>query len=788
MKKNYLLLLFVVMFLADKIFAQTVNPCGTPDINNALKLKYPKIADYEVQLEKDIYNFSHKKDLSKYAKKTSQAHSDTDWYDIPVVVHVIHNYGPEYLTDNKVYELVNEFNKFFAGENDQSLVVKRFVPYIGKAKIRFHLATKDPFGNDTKGITHRFTYLTYGGDEQAKFDQWPPHSYLNLWFENTIGSKASTPGARVVAYTIFPTSAEAFPFNDGIVGNYQDIDDYKTHLPIATGGSYDHEVGHYFGLYHTFGNTNSPGPSRDDPATNFSGHCANDDGVDDTPPTDGCLGCCDLGDTVCSFNYFKIYPDMNGKDSLVNYPDTANEQNIMNYAECKLMFTKGQVQRMRGTLNSDVAGRNNLWDSTNLVLTGANRIIDLAPINEFSVKDGSVDATYNNTYFTCPGTSLNFACKSWNDTITDVTWTFSNGATIPTDTKTQSSAQANTGTNVPSSVVNAFTDPGWVSITLAATGNHTGTTTTNFNRTVFVADKVGTPADGYFMEFNNADTAKWPMFNYYNNGFKWQYTNVGYYDNSAIEYKGFDDRGINFTGSPLGDYDDLYSMPMDFTSFGTGPCNLNYYYSAASRTAQGYNINDCMEIYYSTDHAKTWKRLDSLVKTRLINKGTLYTAYTPSAMSDWAPMSIPVPTAARTAYTVFRFRYHPSVAQTSAGTSAGTLAVSNFSTGNNFYMDRINFSQWPAVVNEVKLTSMDVKIVPNPTAGNAYVVIKDADKATVHVVVSDITGKQVFATSQQIMGSQASIEIPQDVISVKGIYMVQTITGNQAHTQKLVVY
>lgn len=113
---------------------------------------------------------------------------------------------------------------------------------------------------------------------------------------------------------------------------------------------------------------------------------------------------------------------------------------------------------------------------------------------------------------------------------------------------------------------------------------------------------------------------------------------------------------------------------------------------------------------------------------------------------------------------------------------------SSFSTGNNFYMDRIYISQMPAGVDNTLMGNMDVKVVPNPTGGDAYVMVKDAGNTTANVIVSDITGKQVYTVSQQISGNEANILIPHNAISVKGIYMVQTITGNQTHTQKLVVY
>jgi hypothetical protein len=103
-------------------------------------------------------------------------------------------------------------------------------------------------------------------------------------------------------------------------------------------------------------------------------------------------------------------------------------------------------------------------------------------------------------------------------------------------------------------------------------------------------------------------------------------------------------------------------------------------------------------------------------------------------------------------------------------------------------MDRLNFSSVPAGINETAMNKIDAVVVPNPTHGNAYVIVKDADNATAHIVVSDVTGKVIYSTSEQVSGNTARIEIPHAAISVQGMYLVQTTTGNQTSTQKLVVY
>jgi hypothetical protein len=797
MKKINLLFLLAFVCFAGSSYGQ-VSPCATVNMNNKYKAQNPMIEVYEKQMERDIssYYLKNKSRLNQYSR--TSASSDSVWYDIPLVFHIQHNYGAEVIPDYKIFNLVAHMNEFYALETDTSTVVAEFKKYVGKAQIRFHLATKDPNGNPTKGITHRLSYLTYGGDDEVKMDQWPPSNYLNIWFEGRVGAPCGT-GCIVVAFAIMPPAAAVEPYWDGVISNYQFINDYETNAG-ATGGSIEHECGHIFNLFHTFGNTNDPGPSRIDPATNWSGHCGDDDEVDDTPPTDGCLGCCDLNDTVCSQNYFKIYPSVvSGVDSLVNYPDTANEQNLMNYATCKVMFTKGQVARMQAALNSDIGHRDSLWSPTNLYNTGALvPTPDLLPINDFTVFNTLVGSEPL-SYFTCPGIAMKFTDFSWNDTISSVSWTFNNGgASVPAATQTQTAASVNIGISVNGTVTTSFSQPGWVSLTLAATGNNSGTTTNTYPRAEFVADVAGTPVASYYQEFENSDTARWPIFNYYtnqnqSNQFMWQMSNIGFDDNNSIEYLGYDNTYVPnlglypVTGTPLGDYSDFYSIPFDFTSVGPGTFYLNYYYSGASRSSTSVDINDTLLIEYSTNKGVSWTTLASQAKENLDNRGAVSTPYMPTQQSDWAPMSIAIPTAARTDYTLFRFRYKPSVG---LGFDGGIdVGDGSYSSGNNFFMDRINFNSIPASVNTVNMGSVDVSIAPNPTGGDAYVIVKDVNSnGTAQVVVSDVTGKIVYTTTQQLTGNETYIDVPHSYIAIPGLYLVQATTGDQTKTLKLVVY
>jgi len=782
MKKNYFLLLFTMICFTVKSNAQTL-PCATDIVRQRLLAQHPEMLKTEAALEKEIQERLKKIDYSKAARTTGfvdESGNPDFWYDIPIVVHIIHDFGAEYLSDDSIYEAFKDWNLVYSKQNyDTAYVIKTyqgFIPnsdvrYIGNAHIRLHFATIDPNGNPTKGVTRHRSYLTYTGGEPSKLDDWPPSSYVNIWTVNTM----SAGNQEAAAYALEPAGAVSDPEGDGIICLYNYFANAYDGSALAVSKTINHEMGHVFNLYHPWGNDNAPQVAL------------GDDQVDDTPPTWGhFLGGCDttdpssddnsLYDTMFATNYFVVYPSSTpGVDSLVNYPDTTNAQNIMDYTYCSRMFTNGQCARMHAALNSDVAGRNNLWDSTNLSITGALvPFPDYKPIPDYSatLTTGSTTLTNYKTrvnYFTFPNSSVLFNNETWNDTVTNLLWTFTVGTS------------AQTSTNLTAANVQ-FTQSGWVNLNMQASGNHTGDSTRVWPRAEFVSSPSATLAEGYVQEFGGSDTAQWPMFNYYNNEFKWQMATVGYDDNNSVEYLGFDtridvpDNIFPLTGQPAGDFDDLFSVPFDLTSFGNNPCYLNFYYSGASRTST--TAIDEMDIDYATKTSTGMTQWLNLTKIKggLDNKGAVSTSYVPSSAADWATKGFNVPPAARTAYTVFRFRYLP-----------GNDPATNNSGGNNFYLDRINFSSWPAIVNNVNMGNVDVALVPNPTSGDAFVIVKDADNTIAQVIVTDITGKVVYKTSEQVSGNEAKIQIPHSAISVQGMYIVQTITGNQAHTQKLVV-
>ena len=170
MKKNcFLFLLLAVSFSAGKSHAQSMpQPCSSDEVRNRLLAMHPEFVQKEAEFDRQVKEDLKKIDISKYARTTGVPGDTSFWYDIPIVVHIIHDYnneGPSYpgpsdmgdfVTDDMIYNDLLNWNIVYAGANaDTSNVIPTFKPYIGIPHIRLHLATIDPEGNPTHGITRR---------------------------------------------------------------------------------------------------------------------------------------------------------------------------------------------------------------------------------------------------------------------------------------------------------------------------------------------------------------------------------------------------------------------------------------------------------------------------------------------------------------------------------------------------------------------------------------------------------------------------------------------------------
>jgi len=234
---------------------------------------------------------------------------------IPVVVHVLYNNSIQNISDDQVISQIEVLNKDFRRLNsDTSRTPDAFKPVAADARIMFCLAKVSPDGYATTGIVRKHTNNPYFLlDDGVKFDAaggadaWDPDRYLNIWVCSLMG--------RALGYSSLPGGPAE---TDGVVINY-DVFGSRGNLrsPYTLGRTTTHEVGHWLGLKHIWG---------DD-------YCGSDD-VDDTPTQSGYNYNCPNFPKMSSCS-----PNADG-DMFMNFMDLTNDA-------CMNIFTQGQKQRMR---------------------------------------------------------------------------------------------------------------------------------------------------------------------------------------------------------------------------------------------------------------------------------------------------------------------------------------------------------------------------------------------------------------------------------------------------------
>ena len=312
---------------------------------------------------------------------------------IPTVVHVIHYGGPENISDAQIHNALEILNADMRRLNaDTTQTPAAFRSVAADSEIEFQLAKLDPNGNCTNGIVRVYNSMTYNARDNVKaLSYWPRNQYLNLWVVNSITNVSGLPG-QVIGFAQFPGLGSAA--TDGVVIKY----DYMGVIGAANasngGRTVTHEVGHWLGLRHIWG---------DD-----GGACGgNGDFVGDTP---------DQADWT--FSICPTYPHTDNCSSLSpgimfsNYMDYTN-------GNCQNLFTEGQVMRFNATLSSAVSGRNNLYLPANLLATG---------ITGGSTGICAAEADFiPETEYVCEGTTITFEDESWNGTVLSRVWQFPGG-------------------------------------------------------------------------------------------------------------------------------------------------------------------------------------------------------------------------------------------------------------------------------------------------------------------------------------------------------------------------
>jgi hypothetical protein len=331
---------FAVLLFGLSVQAQNIEPCGYDQYIRDLDKANPGFAKrLDEQYHKSIQQIN--------SQKLGKRESDTI-YRIPVVFHIVYNTPQENLDDSLIISQMEILNECFRRKNkDTGNTRDIFKPIAGDVKVEFYLAEVDPNGNPTDGIVRQSTNKTtfYTGGNTLNMDQvkkassggsnpWNTDKYLNVWVcDLSVGGIA-----YLLGYAFPPVNASGWNQNSFVGKERQGV---VLHYGIVGAGNpYDntgvnstgartavHEVGHFLGLRHIWG----------DGLPQLG--CTLDDFIDDTPVTASRNTGCNKRRNTCN-------------EGVGDMPDLI--ENYMDYSPgtCVNMFTQMQANLMLYNLHN----------------------------------------------------------------------------------------------------------------------------------------------------------------------------------------------------------------------------------------------------------------------------------------------------------------------------------------------------------------------------------------------------------------------------------------------------
>ncbi|MCD8413852.1 GEVED domain-containing protein [Tenacibaculum dicentrarchi] len=308
MTKKITLALLCLIF-TGATFAQQKRTCYAMDDLAERQIKDPTLKKRMTTIEQ----FTQK---SLKRMQNQQSKQVGEIITLPVVVHILYTNATNNISTAQIESQLAVLNADFRRTNADR--TNKWAQ-AADSQIEFKLATIDPNGNATTGITRtqvsKSTWLT-GNNAMKKLSEggvnpWDTSEYLNMWIVDNITRPT---GGTILGYAQFPGGSAA---TDGVVM----ADEYfgtigTAKAPFDGGRTTTHEVGHFLNLRHIWGD----------------GPCGSDDFVSDTPESDAANYGCKSAHTSCG-----------SLDMVENYMDYSDDS-------CMNLFTSGQKDRMRTVL------------------------------------------------------------------------------------------------------------------------------------------------------------------------------------------------------------------------------------------------------------------------------------------------------------------------------------------------------------------------------------------------------------------------------------------------------
>src|ERR1043165_2221717 len=416
MMKRILFLAFVTVLSVGAFAQQVHRTCYQPEVTSRLRAADPNY-NYQLQLAEDgLRKFiaTGQRDPN-YASRAIRT--------IPVVLHVVYNTTAQNVSTASIQTMINQMNLDYVKGNSVLSSARAAVQGLAAdAQIQFCLAQQDPNGNPTSGIDRVQTSKTCWDANTEADDMksaatgganiWNSRYYLNIWIVHICGSSPQTGG--IAGYSYVPATGNGLHGSaiDGVVIDYS--------IGLGAGNrTATHEVGHYLGLHHTWGDLSANACGNVFPDT--------DDGFSDTPDSkEANFGC--TAHASCSGN--SSYGDL--------------FEDFMDYAEgCAVLFTTQQVNYMNSVLTNI---RSSLFTTNVCSTTGA-------PVANFT---GTPTTIFN-------GQTVTFTNSSTGNGNT-YAWTFQGGSP---------------GTSTATNPTVTYNTAGTYTVTLVATNSNGSNTKTS---------------------------------------------------------------------------------------------------------------------------------------------------------------------------------------------------------------------------------------------------------------------------------------------------------------------
>ena len=780
MMKNFMLLLVVSLFLMIRpTYSQHSHNghirCGTMQYLELQKQLDPGIEARMEQLEKQMQEWIEN---NQYTQNTEDL-----LITIPVVVHVVYKTSIQNIPDDQIFSQIDVLNEDYRRLNaDTTQTPAMFQGVAGDVEIEFCMATTDPDGNPTNGITRTQTnvnsfstnnaikYTSQGGE-----DAWPSESYLNIWVGNLSGG--------LLGYAQFPNGGS--PLTDGVVILYSSFG-YNSPggYPYNKGRTTTHEVGHWLNLYHIWG---------DD-----GGSCSGSDLVADTPNQgNNYWGCPPFPQSSCG-----------SEDMFMNYMDYTDDA-------CMNIFTNGQKVRTHAAINvyrsslfsslgcaTDLPSAAFTSNQTEVPVGCGVDFTDMStgePISWDWYFEGGTPSTSNeqnpeNIIYDEEGSfmvSLTVENSAGSNTIevedyitvgefipevdfeADMVSFCSDNVVTLTDNSTacpdtwQWSFEPSTVTFVNGTNANSqnpevtFDETGVYSVTLVATNviGESSLTKTNYLYSgglllPFYEDFEDTPASmGSWTIENPDDKTTWEITEADGNEPGIQSMAIYFHDEFTVYER-----------------DRLISPVLNLSGVSYAAINFKHAYAQ-----YGSNISDSLIVYISSDCGESWIHIFNIAEDGSGNFATADPSsveFFPESADDWCgtgsnPECLTV-----------------DISPWAGGPDVQFMFESFDLYGNKLYIDDIDVSIF-TLTNERLQNDVQISMFPNPAKETLAIDIRNV-KDYVDIQIMNVQGKVLF--SKRIIENNAIIKTRLNLTDFEsGVYFVRFNNQGFSRTEKLII-